>query len=205
MKQTTESSAIKLLEAVAEHAGARILTIKDLIVIFGTHGHYAFILFLTLPFLQPVPLLGLSVVFGGIISTVALFAHTKRMPHVPQRWQHKAIPQETTLKIIDLAKKIFQKLNCILKRRFVFLFHEPFRTISTGLFIFHSILLALPLPIPFSNFVPAVAILLLALAHLENDGLFVILAYLQTALSLAFFIVLAKGAWVSFEKIFSHF
>lgn len=45
------------------------------------------------------------------------------------------------------------------------------------LLILNSILLALPLPIPFSNALPAWMIFFQALGHLEEDGFFIVLSY----------------------------
>ena len=61
------------------------------------------------------------------------------------------------------------------------------------LLITNAVLLALPLPIPFSNAIPAWMILLQSLAHLEKDGLFIILPYVQTAVCVFYFLILAKG------------
>jgi hypothetical protein len=61
------------------------------------------------------------------------------------------------------------------------------------LLILNSILLALPLPIPFSNALPAWMIFFQALGHLEEDGFFIVLSYLQTAICLVYFVFLVLG------------
>ena len=47
-----------------------------------------------------------------------------------------------------------------------------------GLVIFFcGFVLSLPLPIPFTNTIPAIAILLLSMGMMEEDGLFILLGY----------------------------
>ena len=48
-------------------------------------------------------------------------------------------------------------------------------------------LLLLPLPIPFSNVIPAWAILLVAGGLLERDGAFILAGHIFTVLAIAFF------------------
>jgi hypothetical protein len=51
-------------------------------------------------------------------------------------------------------------------------------------------ILLLPLPIPFSNLLPAWAIFLVACGLLERDGLFIVLGYAAFAIGAAYFILL---------------
>ena len=48
---------------------------------------------------------------------------------------------------------------------------------------------------PLSNTIPGLAILFLALGMLEHDGVFVLLGYLMTAATCAYFGVLICGAY----------
>ena len=51
-------------------------------------------------------------------------------------------------------------------------------------------MLLLPLPIPFSNTIPAWGILLIAGGLLERDGVFIIAGYVATLLGVAFLVVI---------------
>ncbi len=60
-----------------------------------------------------------------------------------------------------------------------------------------ALMLLLPLPIPFSNIVPAWAILLIAGGLLERDGVFILAGHVATLIAGTFFVFLAifgKGA-----------
>lgn len=169
------------------------ITLKTIFSIFGNDGHYVLIFFLILPFLQPIPLFGLSTPFGILIAIVSYLSYLKRPPFIPKRWELKRLPGPTVLKIAEGSERVFEKLACILHPRWKNFFKGPFRITNSILLILNAILLALPLPIPFSNAIPAWMILFQALGHLEEDGFFIVLSYIQTAICLIYFGLLAFG------------
>ena len=176
-------------------------TLKEIFTVFGPAGHYVLILFLTLPFLQPIPLPGLSIPFGILIAIVGLFAFLEKPPAVPKRWVTRSLPAKTVLMIVTGSERIFKKLAPILHPRLNFFTRGPFRTLNMILLVFNAILLALPLLFPFTNSMPSLVILLQVLGILEEDGLFIILSYVQAILCLGYFILLGLGAEVVLESI----
>lgn len=169
------------------------VTLDSIFKIFGNDGHFVLIFFLILPFLQPIPLFGLSTPFGLLIAFVAYMSYLNRPPIVPRRWAIKKLPAATVLKIAEGSERVFEKLALILHPRWDLFFKEPLRLVNAILIIVNAILLALPLPIPFSNAFPAWMILFQALAHLEEDGLFIVLSYIQTAVCFVYFGLLVFG------------
>ena len=61
------------------------ITLQTIFKIFGNDGHHIIILFLVLPFLQPLPLFGLSTLFGLLIAFVAYLSFVEKPPMMPQR------------------------------------------------------------------------------------------------------------------------
>ena len=59
--------------------------------------------------------------------------------------------------------------------------------INAVITIILAFLLFLPLPIPFTDFIPSVAILLLAVSSLENDSYLMIIGYVATVITLIYF------------------
>lgn len=156
------------------------MLIKDIFEVFGREGHYLFVLFLILPFLQPMPLFGLATPFGFLIAIVGLFAYLKKPAWIPNVIGNKKISRGTILKIISGAEIIFNKISFLVFPRMNFIFKEPFKTLNMILFVTNALLLTLPIPIPFSNAFPAWVILFQIIAHLEKDGLFMLLSYFQS-------------------------
>ena len=176
-------------------------TLKDIFEVFGPDGHYVFILFLTLPFLQPIPLPGLSIPFGLLIAIVGIFGFFEKPPFVPERWARLKLTSQSVLKIAAASEAIFAKLTPVLHSRLIFFTRGPFRTFNMILLVFNAILLALPLLIPFTNGLPALVIFLQILGILEEDGIFILLSYFQAIVCLGYFILLAIGAEVALASL----
>lgn len=198
-KEIKKGPFLSHLKAIELKSKGNALTLKDIFDTFGPDGHSILILFLILPFLQPIPLFGLSSIFGLLIAVIGAFAYAKKPPWLPERWGQKKISAQTISKIVDGAERIFKKLSFLFHARWSFLFHAPFKHINVFLLILNAVLLALPLPIPFSNALPAWMILFQALAHLEEDGLFIIFSYVQTFLCMIYFFYLYKGVGASLQ------
>lgn len=176
-------------------------TLEDIVNVFGADGHFVLMTFLLVPFLQPVPVPGLSTVFGIMITTVAILAYFKKPPWLPRRFAKRKIDVLVVSRIAEGTERIFEKLHRFLHPRWKFLFLHPFRFISVVLLVLNAILLALPLPIPFSNAIPAWMILFQVLGHLEEDGFFIILSYAQTIICVAYFVVIIKSIESGFQFI----
>lgn len=68
-----------------------------------------------------------------------------------------------------------------------------------GLLIFLlGILLALPIPIPLTNLVAGWSIFLLNLGLFESDGFFVIIGYLASLITIAFFVLILFSIGIVF-------
>jgi hypothetical protein len=154
-------------------------------------------LLLSTPFLQPVPLLGLSTPFGGLLALLGLFQILGRGPAaLPKRIRDRKIHAETINKILFYCEKLLLSLG----GRGRILAHP--RIVGWHVF-FMGVLLALPLPIPFSNSIPAWGIVFSCLSVIESNGLFILLSYAFLIANVFFFgalvyvalqIVLSDGA-----------
>lgn len=169
-------------------------SLQQIIDIFGEEGHYLTLLFMILPFLQPIPLLGLSTPFGILIAVVACFAYVKKPAVVPKSWANKTLPAKTVLQIAETSEKIFEKISKVVRSRMPVMFKDPFRTISFVLIVINALLMSLPLPVPMSNSLPAWMIAINVLANLEEDGVLVIISYVMSLISFTFFVALYFGA-----------
>lgn len=182
-----KSPLLDHFEKIEDHCRKGHISMKEIFEIFGTDGHSVLIFFLILPFLQPVPIPGLSTPLGLLIALVTGFSYLQKPPWLPVRWMNHQLPTNTVLKINEGSEKLFQKVSKFIHPRWSVLFKEPFRTITAIVIILNGLLLALPLPIPFSNAFPAWSIFFYALAELEDDGLFILLTYVQALACLLYF------------------
>lgn len=169
-------------------------SLQQIINIFGEEGHYLTLLFMILPFLQPIPLFGLSTPFGILIAVVAYFAYVQKPAIIPAKWGAKSLPAKTVLQIAETSEKIFEKISKVVHPRLPAMFSEPFKTISFVLIVVNALLMSLPLPVPMSNSLPAWMIAINVLANLEDDGVLVIISYIMCLISFTFFVGLYFGA-----------
>lgn len=193
-KQQKRSPLLNHLDAIEELCAKQNPSLQQIIDIFGKEGHYLTLLFMILPFLQPIPLLGLSTPFGILIAVVAYFAYFKKPAVIPLKWGAKTLPAKTVLQIAETSEKVFEKISKIVHPRLPNLFKEPFRTISFLLIVINALLMSLPLPVPMSNSLPAWMIAINVLANLEEDGVLILISYFMSLVSFAFFVGIYFGA-----------
>ena len=189
-----KSHFLKTLQSLEEQAKIKPLQLKDVFSTLGDTSHLILILFLTMPFLQPIPLPVLSTLFAGVIVLLAFLNYFGKPVKLPQRWNEKFISQHLLVSILKAAEKIWNFLEKFLKVRWSFFFKDRFfKAFNVLVICIQALLLALPFPIPFSNKVPALAIAVLVIGELEEDGVMVFISYIISILSLAFFVSLFLG------------
>lgn len=149
---------------------------------------------LSVPFCQPVLIPGLSAPFGIVIALLGLRFALRQHPWLPKRALQMKLKAKVLPAIMRGGAKILRLFERFLHPRMVKIFDNPMTHLFAGLAISISgLLLALPLPIPLTNIVPAVAIVLIAAAFSERDGYCLIVAGAAFTLSVGFFIGLAYG------------
>lgn len=191
-------AAIQSLKTKNESADG--IELQGLITEISTNGHCFLALVLTLPFLQPIPTMGLSAPSGAVIAAAGMALAFKAQPWIPQKYRTLKLPKNIMASSLGFLDKVFARLGSFLKPRWTFMFNPGTRILNGFLLAIHGILMALPLPIPGSNSFPAWSILLIALAELEEDGILLWIGYLVSIASFIFFASLAWGAQAGIEK-----
>lgn len=194
IKQSRFIQAMDQLQAQA--AGQSSLPLSKVVQILGEEGHGVILLFLSIPYLQPMPLMGLSTPFGLLIILIGWFLYRHTPPWVPARFAQLPVSAQLIIKVSEGAEKVWGKLAFVFKNRYEFVFTGPlFPLVNLLVLGLNGLLLALPLPVPFSNTVPTWPILFMALGLMERDGLFVLLSYFLSLVSIAFFLGLGLATY----------
>lgn len=168
------------------------VSVEEILHILSGKGRELILLFLSLPFCQPLQIPGLSVPFGLVIAVIGLRIAFGTQPWLPKMILAKKVTPQTLQKIIEKTLWLVRKMKRWVHPRLVWLSQGPVLQIVNGLLIsVLGIFLALPLPIPLSNLMAAWAIFLMGLGLLEDDGVFVIVGYLISLCTVAFFIAIA--------------
>jgi hypothetical protein len=186
--------SVELAELRAS-AGERAVTLREVIYTLGGRAYMLLVLLLSLPFITPIPLPGLSTPFGLAIALIALRLSLGQRPWLSMNLQRKELPAGFISKVFALAEKVLRFFEKFLRPRLTFLSDTPLLVqLHAMLLLLAALALLLPLPIPFTNSFPAWTILLVAAGLLERDGLFILSGYLVFVAGVFYFIFLGEAA-----------
>jgi hypothetical protein len=150
-------------------------------------GRYFVIFILSLPFCVPIQIPGLSTPFGILISLIGLRILIDKDALFPQKLLNKKISSKVLKNISKKGLWIVKKLKKFIHPRMDVFCHSAFSKYINGvLIVLLGLILALPLPIPFSNLLAAWSLFGVCVGLLEDDGLFVVIGYILTLVTIAF-------------------
>ncbi len=157
-------------------------------------GFNLLLVFIALPFLTPIPLPGFSIPFGLVVAVIGARMALGQKPWLPRRLLMRELPSGFLSKLLAAASRVVKFLEWFLRPRLDFLHEQLFYRRLAGLLIALSgLFLVLPLPVPFSNGLPAWTVLLLSAAALARDGLCFIAGCAMFVVATTFFVLLAFG------------
>lgn len=192
------------LEELAAACRGRDVTLRELMRIGdeSEDAYFLLLLLLSLPFCQPVPLLGLSTPFGLVLAAIGWSLVRKRPFVLPARAANAVVPHRFFPMLITGAGRMVGWLERHLKRRNEAFVRTPhMRRIHGAVILFWALMLALPLPIPLSNVFSALPLPPMAAALLRDDGVMMVRAYLISLVCLAYWIAVPLLAWFGVLKI----
>lgn len=190
-----------VLEQLAESAHHRSFTIGQLIERLSERGPLVIICFFCIPFLLPMPLPGVSTVFGILISIMALgFANSKWI-YIPKSIANRKIESSMLISATSKAVPYAKKIERFSRRRLMWVVRIRYVTVA-GMLL-GCFLLALPIPpvILFSNSLPALAIVFYAFGSLEDDGLIVLVGHSFLLATVIYFALI----WQTLVVLFRNF
>lgn len=165
------------------------IKIRELFACLSGRGYAALLIVLSFPFCFPLQIPGFSTPFGLLLSFLGLrIAFAKRL-WWPQWALDKEFSSHSISKIVSRMIHFFNGNKGFVRPRLTFLSQNPILHRINGILVaVLGLFLALPLPIPFTNLLSAIPILCIGLGLLEDDGLFILIAYFIAALCFATFI-----------------
>jgi hypothetical protein len=179
-----------LIDAFAERA----VRLRDVLEVMQGRGYNMLLVLLAFPFCTPIPMPGVSTPFGLIIALVGLRLALGQKPWLPVSLLEKRLPDGFFPRLLSATRRLIIWLECFLKPRLTRIMRWRLTRQSIGMMIGVSgLLLLLPLPIPFSNLLPAMTVVLLASALIEDDGFIAVLGACFFLLTLTFFAGIGWG------------
>jgi hypothetical protein len=190
------------LLALAESEEHAELTLGGLMERLEGRVYTLLLVILALPMCQPIPLPGLSTPFGVAIALLGLRFALSQRPWMPQRLLATKLTGNFFPAVMRGGARVLGVFEKLLHPRLVGFFEPGYvRFLAGAVICFCGLLLLLPLPIPGTNMLPALTVVLTAAAFSERDGYCLIAAGLVFIVTLAFFGALVWGG----AEIVSHF
>lgn len=205
--QDTKDPLHVTLEQTLASIDTPTITLRRLFDLMGEQGLLFLCALLTIPFLLPVSIPGLSSVFGPAIILIAAGITANRLPWLPKRLARKEFDAGKLKATLQRGIGLIARIEAFIRPRLKALTASGMPARINGIaLIFSALLLMAPFGfVPFSNTLPAYAILLMSIGMSQRDGLVVIGAYLLILASLIYFGVLAWLATQAGQGLFSFF
>lgn len=157
------------------------VSLRRLLPAMSPRDHALLTLFISVCFLHPIPMPGLSTMLGLLILLAGSRMSLGLGPYIPRRWLDRPLPAQALRRIFSSAETLMKRLERVIRPRGRALASSAWLGRVNGAAIAScGLLIMIPLPPP-TNFPPATALLLLSTGVLEEDALFLALGYLALA------------------------
>jgi hypothetical protein len=181
--------------------GVTLAEIRDSV---GQDGLLLLTALLTLVFLVPVSIPGVSTVFGSAILLIGICRLLGRNLWLPQRIAQRVLPSDKLRAGLSRGSIWLHRLERISRpHRMNWLTADgTMSAVNNCAIITGAILLMAPFGlIPFSNTLPALALLFFAIGLLQRDGLCILLGHLSNVATVIYFTVLIAGGSAAIQEI----
>ncbi|HUH90258.1 MAG TPA: exopolysaccharide biosynthesis protein [Lysobacter sp.] len=204
----TDASLGEQLAAIIEHLPPDRLSLGELLDVFGDEGLLLLTTLLTLVFLIPVSIPGVSTVFGAVILLIGVSRLIGRPLWLPGKLRDRALPAAKLRPGLTRGLIWVRRLERISRPHRLRGFAEGrFPDLFNNLaFILAALLLMMPFGfIPFSNTLPGLALLFYALGLLQRDGGAMVLGHLANIATIIYFGILIGGGGFAAHELFQRF
>jgi len=180
---TNTSIATKAIEDVVKNSSADRVAINDVINAMDTVGFGLVMMIFAFGIIIPTP-----PPFPSIISTpLVIFSYQMFIgyssPRLPKKFINLSVKRSVLAMLVQKSSSLIRKIERFLKPRYRFM-NNPLAEKITGFFmLLFSSFIALPMPL--SNYIPGLGILIASFGMLSKDGLVVILGIIVGCLGIA--------------------
>ena len=196
------------LQAIIVELPEDQLTLGELLQVFGDEGLLLLTILLTLVFLIPVSIPGVSTVFGAAILLVGISRVFGRPLWLPAKLRARNLPAARLRPALDGGLHWVRRLEKIsrpyrLRGLVEGALPELFNNLA---FILAALLLMAPFGfVPFSNTLPGLALLLYAIGMIQCDGTAIVLGHLANIGTIIYFGILIGGGGMAAHGLLKHF
>jgi hypothetical protein len=192
------------LASIIEQLPEDSLTLGELLDVFGDEGLLLLTILLTIVFLIPVSIPGVSTVFGGAILLIGVSRLVGRPLWLPRRLREKALPAAKLRPALTGGMSWVRRLERISRpHRLAGLVDGRVANLFNNLaFILAALLLMAPFGfVPFSNTLPGVALLFYGIGLIQRDGVAILLGHAANILTIVYFGILIGGGGLAVREV----
>lgn len=200
-------SLAQQIEDITHELPERI-TINTLLQSLGDEGLMLLVILLSAVFLIPVSIPGVSTVFGGAMLLIGLSRVRDRPLWVPKRLAGKEVAAEKLKPNLMRALKWVHRMERLSRpmRLAVMVRSKRMMRLNNLAMVFATLLLMVPAgPIPFSNTLPALALMAFAVGFIQRDGAAVLAGHVFVLVTVVYFAVLLGSVGVAADSVFTRF
>ena len=201
LKTESLGAKLKAITDILPPDGVTLAEIRDLV---GQDGLLILTALLTIVFMVPVSIPGVSTVFGAAILLIAISRLFGRSLWLPKQIAQRVLPSEKLLAGLNRGRVWVHRLERVSRAHRMPWLASPglMDTINNLALIAAAVLLMAPFGlIPFSNTLPALALLFFSIGLLQRDGLFIVLGHFTNLLTVIYFGVLIVGGGAAIREM----
>jgi len=207
LQQAQDASLGEQLTRIIQTLPPDSLTLGELLDVFGDEGLLLLTVLLTLVFLIPVSIPGVSTVFGGAILLIGISRLLGRSLWLPGRLRDKPLPADKLRPALTRGMTWVQRLEKISRpHRLRAIVEGPAVGLVNNLaFILAALLLMAPFGfVPFSNTLPGLALLFYAIGMIQRDGVAILLGHAANILTILYFSILIGGGGLAVRELWQR-
>lgn len=173
MADQTKVIATQVLEDVVNSSSADRVLVKDLVDAMDSIGFGLAVMIFAFAIIIPMPPPLPSIISIPLVIFAAQMMVGYTSPKLPKRFANLSVKRSVLAMLIRKSSPYIRRVEKILKPRLSFMFYPGMeRVVGVFIFIFSTFVL---LPMPLSNFVPGLGVLIISFGLLGKDGAIVIL------------------------------
>ena len=195
----------KKLEEIRKTLPKENVTIRILLDNLLSEGIYLLVIILVAPFIIPVSIPGSSTPFGIMIMLLALSSLLNKKIYLPKSVENYELSPESFDKIFNVLYKALKFIERIAKPRGNLVNNTYILKFNSAVIFLLAFFLFLPIPIPLTDFCPALAILVLSVSNLEEDTYLMIVGYLITLAGITYFLSVSYTGLELANTVLNHY
>jgi hypothetical protein len=195
------------LEKVIKNLPSSEVNLIEIVDIIGNDSLMMLTIFLALVFLVPISIPGVSTVFGSAILLIGISHLFNRKLWLPKQIASRTISAEKLIVVLKRTLVWFRRFEKISRPyRLQWLSTEGKVGVFNKLsYMMAAVLLMVPFGfIPFSNTLPAIALIFLAVGVMQKDGGCILIGHLSNLATIIYFVALITGGGITIFEVLRY-